>query len=120
MCCDGKRYNRRVHKLVADAFLQNPDQMQQVNHIDGNKENNRFDNLEYFTAKENMRHAFKTGLHSKRGRLTEDELNQIVEMLNAGVIYKEIANRFDISSNLVEHIAAGRLHKELYEKNKYS
>lgn len=90
--------------------------MPQVNHIDGNKENNRLDNFEFCTAKENINHAYKTGLHSKRGRLTYEELNQIVNMLNTGTTYREIAIMFNISSTYVSQIAAGKRHRELYEK----
>ena len=113
---NGKEYKRTVHRLVAEAFLKNNDQKPQVNHIDGDKENNRLDNLEYCTALENMQHAFETGLHSKRGRLTEDELDQIVDMLNAGMIYREIADKFNISPSQVHYIATGRSHKELFDK----
>ena len=51
-----------VHRLVASMFICNPDNKTQVNHIDGNKNNNRLDNLEWVTNDENMRHSWDIGL----------------------------------------------------------
>ncbi len=57
-----KYYNRTVHILVAKAFIDNPFKKTQVNHIDGNKQNNSVDNLEWVTPSENIQHAFKLNL----------------------------------------------------------
>ncbi len=54
--------NIRLHKLVAQAFIPNPNNYPQINHIDGNKTNNRADNLEWCTASHNLLHAYKLGL----------------------------------------------------------
>lgn len=59
---DGRLVSRYLHRLVAEAFIPNPECLPQVNHKDGNKENNCVDNLEWVTGSENMQHAYKTGL----------------------------------------------------------
>ena len=57
LCKNGENYKRRVNRLVAQAFIPNPKNMPQVNHKDGNKENNSFTNLEWVDNRKNSIHA---------------------------------------------------------------
>ena len=62
LCKNGKVKRFHVHRLVAQAFIPNPENKPQVNHIDGNKLNNNINNLEWNTAGENTYHAYKNDL----------------------------------------------------------
>lgn len=63
----GKQTFIRTHRIVAQAFCENPQNKLEVNHIDGNKQNNRADNLEWVTSSENQKHAYKLGLQRVSG-----------------------------------------------------
>lgn len=64
--CFGGNKKCKVHRLVAKAFIPNPDNKLQVNHKDGDKLNNCVDNLEWVTASENIQHSLKNGLIKSR------------------------------------------------------
>lgn len=60
LCKDGKSYNKKIHRLVAQAFIPNTNNLLQVNHLDENKENNRVDNLEWVTAEQNINYGTRS------------------------------------------------------------
>ena len=55
---NNKRHKKMVHRLIAETFLKNNDNNLQVNHIDGNKQNNNIKNLEWVTCKQNIIHSY--------------------------------------------------------------
>ena len=59
-------YNRLVHRLVAKAFIPNPENLKEVNHKDGNKFNNCVENLEWVSPSQNCQHAWNTGLQKRK------------------------------------------------------
>lgn len=61
---DGKRKDFFIHRLVAEHFLPNPNSFTDVNHIDGDKTNNKVTNLEWCTHSHNVKHAFSKGLNA--------------------------------------------------------
>ena len=63
----GGYYQSLVHRLVSIAFIENPENLEFINHKDGEKKNNKINNLEWVTRQENEKHAFETGLKNSTG-----------------------------------------------------
>jgi hypothetical protein len=98
-----------VHRLVAAAFLPNPENKATVNHIDGNKMNNHVENLEWATHSENSIHAFDNGLRAKgeghpNSKLTKSEVIEIRTLLASGQSQQAIATKFNVSKSCIKGI----------------
>ena len=65
LACCGEQERKFVHRLVAEAFLEQEDPSYEVNHIDGNKQNNNITNLEWVSHRQNIKHSFDIGLHCR-------------------------------------------------------
>ena len=78
----GNKASRKIyqlHRLVAEVFIPNPDNLPQVNHIDGNKDNNCVSNLEWCDQSHNFRHAYAMGLVSKEKQSLHSHLRKLTE-----------------------------------------
>lgn len=104
---NGKQTKVRIHRLVAKAFIDNPDNRLQVNHIDGNKSNNHITNLEWCTTKENVIHAYKIGLKKPTNRKLTEE--QILEIKNSSLKGVVLTKKFKVSKGLISNIKNNRL-----------
>ena len=120
-----KRKGFSVHRLVAETFIPNPKHLKEINHIDGNKENNCIENLEWCTSSENIQHAIKMGTHyipygnknrlkktqSNKEKLKRSEsLKKTILCENTGEIFKgtkEVADYFGLTIGQVSHNLVG-------------
>jgi len=125
LCKDTKRRYKNVHRLVMAAFVGPCPEGKQVNHIDGDKENNHIENLEYVTQSENIRHSFAIGTRSQRGEkntqssLTEDNVHEIRHLSLCGLTQKSIASRFNVTRTAISSIMTGKTWAYLKEEGKW-
>lgn len=98
----------KVHRLVAEAFIPNPESKPFVNHIDGCKTNNILSNLEWVTPKENSDHARATGLQLRK--LTAD---QVREIRSSTKTQWELASMYGISRASVGRVKRRELYKDI-------
>lgn len=97
LCNDGKNKNFRLHKLVAETFLDNQNKYNQINHIDGNKQNNRVDNLEWCDSSYNIKDMYK-----RKGKYDNDKI--IMEKYKELKSCNKVAKLFNMSGENVRCI----------------
>ena len=113
----------KIHRIVASSFLKNPESKRTVNHIDGCKENNKLDNLEWATHQENIDHAIEMrlmpngnpvrGVNHGRAKLTELYVFEIFSLRNKGWIQRDIAEAFGVSRHTISDVLLRKSWKHL-------
>jgi len=119
LCKNGKKKNIKIHRLVAQIFVPNINNKPQVNHKNGNKKDNYFENLEWCTPSENIKHAFKIGLKcitengmkasSKNGiarrKLRHDDIEKIKKLHDKKEYsQRQLAKMFSVGQTAINRI----------------
>ena len=119
---NAKRKGYFVHRIVASTFLGDSDLF--VNHINGNKQDNRICNLEYVTHKENMEHALRTGLWSgkfpeNKPKLSDEIVDKIRDdFKNKRFKQKELAGMYNVCKDTIGRICRGKFAYAQKKENK--
>lgn len=97
-----------IHRLVAEKYIPNPEEKEQVNHKDGNKLNNNVDNLEWVTNQENRNHAIKNGLHFSGEKCPWTKLSQKdveeIRSLEGIKTIQQLAEMYEVSESNIRAI----------------
>lgn len=122
---DGICYRDTIHRLVAKAFISNPYDLPEVNHIDGDKENNCVDNLEWASSKYNTHHAWNNNLCTNYGekshlnKYKEDTIVHICELLMSGMQPKEISKITGLSQTMISDIREKKIWRHVTKRYKF-
>lgn len=115
---NGKTKSFLLHRIVAKAFISNPENKPNVNHIDNDPANNATSNLEWVTQKENYAHSERQGRNtfgerSGVSKLKEVDVLKIREMYRSGSLKADIANIFSITTANVVYIVSRKTWKHI-------
>lgn len=115
----GKATTKKIHRLVATYFIDNPLNLPQVNHKDGDKNNNRVDNLEWCSNDYNMNHAIVNQLILKGeqrsfSKCTEKSLLLLQDLIDSGFTIKQLSIIYNVDKHVMGEIIKGNTYKHLH------
>jgi len=108
---EGKSSTRTVHRLVAEAYIPNPENKPFVNHKDANRANPHKDNLEWCTQSENICHAYRLGNMSQKQNFSPEELDWLLDEFLKNKSMTELAKSLDVGLSRLTINLRNRAHK---------
>lgn len=109
LCKRPRQETHLVHRLIAQAFLPNPENKPEVNHKDGNKKNNAVDNLEWSTEKENTNDAFAKGIKdNKRPKRPPVDKETVLLIFNSPFSLGELSKLYNLPKLTIQAIKTGK------------
>jgi hypothetical protein len=127
---NGKREYKSIHRLVAEAYIPNPDNKRTVNHKDSDKHNNNVDNLEWSTDGENIKHSYENGVRENQKKIcaqngmtmrkfSESDIKEIYSKRKNKIKIQDIANSYSVHRETISRILRGITYKEYFSKKDF-
>lgn len=124
ICCNGVVYKKTLHRLVAETYIPNPNNLPQVNHLNGDKLDNRVENLEWCSSQHNTLHRSRVlkkqiGTQHHSSKLTEQQVREIRETYIKGSKeygIRPLSRKYGVDRKTLKHVISGITWKHLIDE----
>lgn len=119
---NSKQQQFLLHRIIAECFVPNPMKKKEVNHINGDRYDNRVENLEWVTPSENQIHSVKTNLKKHgtdlwNGKFTKEQVLEIIKRKQNGESCRKLGEEFGVNATTISAISRGLRYKEYFTGN---